>query len=102
MIRSFDLPAGATRLASTDVCENQAYSIGPNVVGFQFHPEATGANIEHWLVGHTAEISAAGCSVEKIRGDARRLADGLRLRARAVISAWLNPIQDTTSTEASA
>jgi GMP synthase-like glutamine amidotransferase len=38
---TFDLPAGAVRLASSDVCKNQAFQINRNVIGLQFHLEAT-------------------------------------------------------------
>ena len=43
---TFDLPDGAERLASTELCENQAFSMGPNVIGFQFHPEASATGFE--------------------------------------------------------
>ena len=36
---TFDLPSGAKRLASTRICENQAFSFGDNAIAFQFHPE---------------------------------------------------------------
>jgi len=38
---TFDLPAGATRLAKSDGCENQAFQLGKSVVGLQFHLETT-------------------------------------------------------------
>ncbi|MEB3767149.1 type 1 glutamine amidotransferase [Acinetobacter sp. MD2] len=38
---SFDLPKGAVHLAQTQVCRNQIYQMGDNVLGFQFHPEMT-------------------------------------------------------------
>jgi len=37
----FDLPAGATRLASSASFTNQAFSVGDRVFGLQFHPEMT-------------------------------------------------------------
>jgi GMP synthase-like glutamine amidotransferase len=38
---TFDLPPGATRLAKSNGCENQAFQLGPSVIGLQFHLETT-------------------------------------------------------------
>ncbi len=38
---TFDLPAGAIRLAQSAACANQAFQIGANVIGLQFHLETT-------------------------------------------------------------
>jgi len=38
---TFDLPPGAIHLAYSAGCENQAFRLGENVLGLQFHPEAT-------------------------------------------------------------
>jgi len=90
---TFDLPRGATRLASTGLCENQAFSIGPNVIGFQFHPEATGRDIEHWLVGHAVELGTAGVDVRQVRADAARHQSKLDRISNDVATGWLAQIQ---------
>ncbi len=38
---TFDLPSGATRLAKSDGCKNQAFQLGRSVIGLQFHLETT-------------------------------------------------------------
>ena len=38
---TFEIPKGGIRLAENEVCSNQMYQIGKNVLGFQFHPEIT-------------------------------------------------------------
>jgi GMP synthase-like glutamine amidotransferase len=49
---TFDLPVGATRLASTKITPNQAFAHGPRVLALQFHVELPGRDME-WLIGHT-------------------------------------------------
>lgn len=43
----FDLPTGATKLASSEHCENQAFHYG-NSYGVQFHPEVTTDIVDEW------------------------------------------------------
>lgn len=38
---TFDLPGGATHLAESAGCRNQAFAVGKRVFGFQFHLETT-------------------------------------------------------------
>ena len=45
----FAIPQSATRLASGDVFENQAFRYG-RAVGVQFHPEVTPAIMSRWFV----------------------------------------------------
>lgn len=56
----FTLPQGATRLASSDLYPNQAFRIGENAYGFQFHPEATHDQIAHWHQRDQEELSHPG------------------------------------------
>ena len=59
---TFDLPAGATRVATNRMSENQGFAFGEGVVGLQFHPEAT----EDWVKAKTSEdqILPSGAHVQ--------------------------------------
>lgn len=46
---TFALPQGAIRLAENQVCANQAFQIGKNIIGFQFHPEITASALKVFL-----------------------------------------------------
>lgn len=70
---TFDLPAGATRLASSALYENQAFRHGRNALALQFHAEAAGDALERWFVGHALEIARTdGVSVPGLREATRR------------------------------
>ena len=60
---TFDLPAGAIRLASSAACENQAFQIGRNVIALQFHLETTPAGVEA-LVEHCRDELVPGPCVQ--------------------------------------
>lgn len=87
-----DLPAGAVRLASTEVCPNQAFSYGKNAIGFQFHPEFDGRGFERWLVGHTLELAQCRVDICALREKARSLAGGLEVRAASCLDQWLSQV----------
>ena len=88
----FDLPPGAERLASTEICPNQAVSRGPAVLGCQFHPEASIGGFERWLIGHAAEIAAAGLSPNVLRRETELYGPAAAKRGRAVIAEWLSSL----------
>jgi GMP synthase (glutamine-hydrolysing) len=86
---TFDIPDGALHLAETPLCRNQAFSLGTNVMGVQFHPEVDPAmGLEPWLVGHAAELSSAGISPAKLRNDAPSMTS-LAPAGRSFFDAWL-------------
>ncbi len=87
---TFDLPEGAAHLASTDLCENQAFLYGPNALGLQFHLEATAEGLESWFVGHTVELAGAGLSPAELRDDSARHAGPCNAAGRACFAAWLD------------
>ncbi len=91
---TFDLPAGATLLASTPICTQQAFAFGHNAIGFQFHPEAGAEGFERWLIGHTCELAAACKSIPELRSDYEQFAPQLAGLARACLRQWLQQIED--------
>ncbi|HEY4186041.1 MAG TPA: amidotransferase [Polyangia bacterium] len=56
---TYDLPAGAVRLASTALCPNQAFRIGARAFGLQFHVEANAAIARRWAVEDADFVRAA-------------------------------------------
>jgi GMP synthase (glutamine-hydrolysing) len=86
---TFDLPAGADRLASTAITPNQAFSIGSNILALQFHPEPLARNFERWLIGHTCELGNAKISPVSLRADAQLYAAGLEKAGSALFRRWL-------------
>jgi len=68
---TFDLPPGATLLASSEACRNQAFRVGQHVYGLQFHLEVTPEMIADWC------MQDANC------GDVRELAHPIDPQANA-------------------
>ena len=63
-------------------------------IGFgQFHPEAGAPGFERWLIGHTAELGAAGRSIPVLRAYYERLAPQLAHPAEQCLNLWLEQLQ---------
>jgi GMP synthase (glutamine-hydrolysing) len=77
-------------LASTDVYENQAFSVGGNILALQFHAEADSRRIEQWLIGHTCELSAAGIDIPALRARSHEVGPGLRVAGTRMLADWLD------------
>lgn len=91
---TFDLPQGATQLARTDSCEQQAFRYGDNAYGLQFHLEMDQPLIERWLgtPDYASELAAAnlGRSADSIRAETTRHLGDMQARANAAFSAFLD------------
>ena len=48
---TFSIPPGAIHLLRSEACENQAFAVGRNVLGLQFHCEMTNEAIHEMLEG---------------------------------------------------
>jgi GMP synthase (glutamine-hydrolysing) len=64
---TFELPEGATLLASTYITQHQAFSYGRTALALQFHAEASGARMESWLIGHTMELRNTRIDINQLR-----------------------------------
>lgn len=94
----FEMPAGATRLAVTPLCDHQAFSLGRNVLALQCHLEADPARIERWLLGHACELAQAGIDPRALRAAALSLQCDLPRAAQAVFAAWLDGLEEPAPT----
>ncbi len=90
---TFDLPDGATLLASTDITKNQIYSYGDFLLALQCHPELKRGNIESWLIGHASEIATSKVTtVGAIRNDTEKFGDALQAAGRKCFEKWLEGV----------
>ena len=71
---TFDIPAGARRLASSDIYTNQAFKYGEAAYAFQFHIEVSEQIIYDWMAGEDIDIN-------KLKAETGRYYDIYRKRA---------------------
>jgi GMP synthase (glutamine-hydrolysing) len=87
---TFDLPAGATRLASSAITPNQAFTHGPKVLALQFHVELPERDLEKWLIGHTLELTTSKVDLAKMRADTARFAPAANAASKRLFNVWLD------------
>lgn len=87
---TFALPGGASHLASTSACVNQAFSYGPHVLAVQFHLEITPEIIHTWnrvWAEDIEELHGSG-SVEKLEAETDIIWHGYRQAAVQILKNW--------------
>jgi len=89
---TFDLPEEATLLASSDMYPNQAFSIGKNILGLQFHPEMTEDNIETHMISSIDELSKHGVSIPKFRAETQEKSALLNQQTTKFLNDWLDMV----------
>ncbi|HEX6399178.1 MAG TPA: type 1 glutamine amidotransferase [Actinomycetota bacterium] len=84
---AFDLPAGATLLATGDRVPNQAFRVGDRAWGTQFHLEVNGSELDFWLneFAREGDLRADwGKSEDQVRAEADRYMVEHEARGREV------------------
>ena len=87
---TFDLPEQAHLLMTNAICANQAYRIGNNVYGFQFHLEVTPEIVLSWLAMKNAWIEANYPHLERaLREQVATYSQQSAAFAAQVADAWI-------------
>jgi GMP synthase (glutamine-hydrolysing) len=84
----FDLPAGATALASSEQTACQAFRYGRNAFGVLFHMEATDATIAGMVTTFADELHNAGVDARAILAGATKHLPSLSRAGQTVFGRW--------------
>ena len=90
---TFDLPQQATLLASSEHYPHQAFSVGNNILGLQFHIEVEPKDFERWLIGHACELSHANIDITQLRLGNQHYGQALISASHAVFKTWLEHLE---------
>ena len=86
----FDLPTGAQRLASSVYYENQAFRLGKNIYGLQFHLEMTAEMIERWIDERSKDLAQVPYIYpERIVSDTQNYLPTLKYYAEKFLSEFI-------------
>ena len=88
----FDLPRGATHLASSMLTANQAFRYGRNAYAFLFHMELTAAKIQEWVANFADELRVAGLNGTAIKLNAHTHLPVLQRIGNAVFERWVGTL----------
>lgn len=66
---TFDIPAGAVRIASSGIYPNQAFKYGSNAYAFQFHIEVRKEMIYEWLKDEPVDMNIIRQQTESLYED---------------------------------
>jgi GMP synthase (glutamine-hydrolysing) len=84
----FDLPAGATPLASSAMTACQAFRHSDNVYAILFHVEITEAMLRDWVRGSAAELARDQIDGDAILADAERHVSAIEPIAGTIFGRW--------------
>ena len=96
---TFDLPSGATLLATNDTVTNQAFRLGDRTWATQFHFEVDRAEIDAWIEGTGAaqRLGAWGRTPEDLRGEAASLGEAHEQRGRRIFQRFIEFVESTAT-----
>ncbi len=91
---TFDIPEGAVRLAESELCPNQAFRVGHNIYGLQFHVEVTDEMIYQWLDAYRDEVDSLIGIVDpdQIIADTKTKSESYKAQARLFCSNFVKMI----------
>ena len=84
------LPKEAQTLASTLHCHEQAFQLGSNAVGLQFHVELSMTSLERWVSEDRDFIEAAGSTPNQIHEQAEQWGTELTEQGRSLLDGLLD------------
>ena len=90
---TFDLPAQATLLASSDNYINQAYSVGKNAIATQFHPEADEFIVDQWTNVHDGFFVTDDMPKEQIEKDTAQYLASYQNQTALFLNEWLDMVE---------
>lgn len=90
---TFDLPAGAELLAAGDEVPTQAFRLGRNAWGVQFHFEVDAEGVEAWLrVAEPTLMRVWKRTAEEVRDELRIYLGAHQQRSRVLLAAFANQV----------
>jgi GMP synthase-like glutamine amidotransferase len=91
---TFDLPPGATLLATSPAYPHQAFRVGPVAYGVQFHVEVTAEMADEWARVPEYERAAQAVlgpgGLERLLADFRAALPGMLADGRALFGRWVD------------
>lgn len=92
---TFDLPSGATRLASSAKTREQAFRHGDRAWGLQFHLEVTGTVVDAMALGGGEELASAGVQTFALTQGVGQHGAALQSLARTVFGRFAGLVRAT-------
>jgi GMP synthase (glutamine-hydrolysing) len=87
---TFDLPAGATRLAGSSDYANEAFALGSWGLAVQFHPETTAAMHERWLADGRESVVRLGIDPDALVAERDAHTAAMGVASQAMLNEFLD------------